>query len=362
VAFKVLGGEMSHNWQDVLIPPTATMEQTISVIDKGAMQLALVVDNSKTLLGVVTDGDIRRALLRHQGMDCTIDQVMNETPLVAQLGTSRNKLLSLMNAKGLGAIPLINQGQLVGVETLQHIIERPSYDNPVFLMAGGFGTRLKPLTDTCPKPLLKLGDKPILETILDSFISSGFHQFYISTHYMPEAIQQHFGDGSKWGVKINYVHEQEPLGTGGSLGLLPDDLPELPIIMMNGDVLTKIDFEQLLNYHNQYQPICTMCVREDEYQVPYGVVEADGSRITSLIEKPTHKYFINAGVYVVSKNMVDAVAKNHRVDMTDLIENYIHDQQYIAMFPVHEYWLDIGKMVDFYQAQKDVMQGGRFYG
>jgi len=353
---------MSHNWQEILIAPTATMEETISVIDKGALQLALVVDDSNTLLGVVTDGDIRRALIRHERMDSPIENVMNSSPLVAKQGTSRNKLLNLMNSKGINAIPLVSEGKLVGLDTLQRIIERPSYDNPVFLMAGGFGTRLKPLTDTCPKPLLKLGEKPILETILDSFISFGFHQFYISTHYMPEAIKNHFGDGSKWGVKIQYVHEEEPLGTGGSLGLLPKDLPDLPIIMMNGDVLTKIDFEQLLNYHNEHNPVCTMCVREDEYKIPYGVVEAEGARITSLIEKPTRKYFINAGVYVVSKDMVNNVKHNERVDMTDLIESYISQDKHVAMFPVHEYWLDIGKMVDFNQAQKDVMLGGRFGG
>jgi len=353
---------MNHRWQDIKVLPTTTMEETINVIDKGALQLAIVVDENDVLLGVVTDGDIRRALIRHHKMDCLISEVMHKTPVVAKLGTPRNKLLSLMNAKGLNAIPLLSDGKLVGLDTLQRIIERPSYDNPVFLMAGGFGTRLKPLTDKCPKPLLKLGDKPILETILDSFISSGFHQFYISTHYMPEAIESHFGDGSQWGVQINYVHESKPLGTGGSLGLLPKNLPDLPVIMMNGDVLTKIDFEQLLNYHNEFKPVCTMCVREEEYQVPYGVVEAEGNRITSLVEKPTHKYFINAGVYVVSKEMINVVEHNERIDMTDLIEGYINRNEHIAMFPVHEYWLDIGKMVDFYQAQKDVMQGGRFEG
>lgn len=351
---------MSHNWQEILISPLTSLEETISVIDKGALQLALVVDEKQHLVGMVTDGDIRRALIRHLGMEVPILEVMNTTPLVAEIGTPRNKLLSLMNAKGFHAIPLVKKGKLVGLDTLQRITEKPSYDNPIFLMAGGFGTRLKPLTDSCPKPLLKLGDKPILETILDSFITAGFHQFFISTHYMPEAIHSHFGDGSQWGVNIHYVHETDPLGTGGSLGLLPDTLPDLPIIMMNGDVLTKIDFEQLLRYHNEHKPICTMCVREDEYKVPYGVVESEGNRILSLVEKPTHKYFINAGVYVVSKTMVDAVDKNQRIDMTDLIEGYIKSDDYVAMFPVHEYWLDIGKMVDFYQAQKDVMQGGRF--
>ncbi|SEK49484.1 CBS domain-containing protein [Colwellia chukchiensis] len=353
---------MSHNWQEILVSPTTCMEETISVIDKGALKLALVVDNKRQLLGVVTDGDIRRALIKHLSMDVEIAQVMHKTPLIAPPDTSRSKLLAMMNSKGLTAIPIVKDGIVVGLETLQKVMDAKRYDNPVFLMAGGFGTRLKPLTDNCPKPLLKLGDKPILETILENFIASGFHQFYISTHYMPEAIREHFGNGEKWQVDIHYVHEDSPLGTGGSLGLLPKTLPDLPVIMMNGDVLTKIDFELLLQYHNQHQPICTMCVREDEYQVPYGVVEADDSRIVSLVEKPVHKYFINAGVYVVSQALIHKVRTNQRVDMTELVEAAIANQEYIAMFPVHEYWLDIGKMVDFYQAQKDVMQGGRFDG
>jgi UDP-2-acetamido-4-(D-alanylamino)-2,4,6-trideoxy-alpha-D-mannopyranose hydrolase len=351
---------MGHKWQEILVSPNTSMEETISVIDKGALKLALVVDSKRQLLGVVTDGDIRRALIRHLSMAAEISGVMHKTPLIAAPNTSRTKLLNLMNAKGLTAIPIVKDGVVVGLETLQKVIGAKRYDNPVFLMAGGFGTRLKPLTDNCPKPLLKLDDKPILETILENFIACGFHQFYISTHYMPEAIEQHFGNGEKWNVDIHYVHEETPLGTGGSLGLLPKNLPDLPVIMMNGDVLTKIDFELLLQYHNQHQPMCTMCVREDEYQVPYGVVEADESRIISLVEKPTHKYFINAGVYVVSQSLISTVHENQRVDMTDLIETAIANKDYVAMFPVHEYWLDIGKMVDFYQAQKDVMQGGRF--
>lgn len=351
---------MNHNWRDILIPPTATMEETISVIDKGALKLALVVDSNEHLLGVVSDGDIRRALLAHKGMNSPISQVMNSQPLTANVKTSKSKLLDLMHSKGLISIPIVENKVLMGLETLQKITQKTRYDNPVFLMAGGFGKRLKPLTDNCPKPLLKLGEKPILETILESFISCGFHQFYISTHYLPQAIRNHFGDGSKWGVDIHYVHEETPLGTGGSLGLLPANLPDLPIIMMNGDLLTKIDFVQLLAYHNEESPLCTVCVREDEYQVPYGVINASGNRITGLIEKPTHKYFINAGVYVVSRQLIERVATNQRIDMTDLIENAINNDEFVAMFPVHEYWLDIGKMVDFYQAQKDVMQGGSF--
>jgi dTDP-glucose pyrophosphorylase len=345
---------MAHHWKNILIPLHSTIAQTIAVIDKGAMQLALVVDEQNRLLGVVTDGDIRRALIRHQSMDSTIENVMNKSPSVAELGISKSRLLHLMNSKGLLAIPIIDQGVLVGLETLQKIVERSHYDNPVFLMAGGFGTRLKPLTDDCPKPLLKLGGKPILETIIESFIASGFHRFYISTHYLPEKIRDYFGDGSDWGVEINYVHEDSPLGTGGALGLLPKDLPDLPIIMMNGDLLTKVDFELLLNFHLAQNSIATMCVTEYEYQVPYGVVKLKEHQLVSMIEKPKQKFFVNAGIYVITPELIKCVDENQVIDMPTLIEEQIAKKEKVSVFPVHEYWLDIGKFNDFNQAQLDV--------
>jgi len=345
---------MSQQWQNILITAKMTVQETIAVIDKGALQLALVVDKDIKLLGVVTDGDIRRGLLNHKPLDCAIDEIMNKSPLVAEKGTSKARILSLMTRKGLKAIPLIQEGILVGLETLQKIVSRSHHDNPVFLMAGGFGKRLKPLTDNCPKPLLKLGGKPILETILDNFIASGFNNFYISTHYIPEKIQSYFGDGSKWGVNIKYIYEESPLGTGGALGLLPDDLPDLPLIMMNGDLLTKVDLEYLLAYHNEKNGIATMCVTEYEYQVPYGVVQTEGHQLVSMIEKPTNKFFVNAGIYVITPSLINRVAKNQVIDMPTLISNQIAKGDKVSVFPIHEYWRDIGKWNDYNQAQIDV--------
>ena len=345
---------MSQNWKNILIPPSTTMAETIEIIDKAALQLALVVDKDNKLLGIVTDGDIRRALIRHQSMDCLICDVMHKTPLTAQLGTSRSKLLNLMNKNGLLAIPIVDEDILVGLETLQKIVSRSHHDNPVFLMAGGFGTRLKPLTDNCPKPLLKLGGKPILESILENFIASGFHNFYISTHYMPEKIKDYFGDGSKWGVDIKYVYEEKPLGTGGALGLLPKNIPNLPIIMMNGDLLTKVDLEYLLAYHNEKNGIATMCVTEYEYQVPYGVVQTNGHQLVSMVEKPTNKFFVNAGIYVITPSLINLVSKNQVVDMPTLINEQIAKGDKVSVFPIHEYWRDIGKWHDYNQAQIDV--------
>ena len=282
---------MSHNWKRILVSPLSTIQDVLKVIDNESLQLALVVDIDNRLLGTVTDGDIRRALINGIPLSHPIAEIMFTTPTAVDSYTSKEQLLELMNIKKINSIPIVENGIVVGLETIHHITEKVKYDNPVFLMAGGFGTRLKPLTDNCPKPLLKVGDKPILERVILHFIKSGFHNFYISTHYLPEMIQKHFGRGEKWGVSINYVHEEKPLGTGGALGLLPKDLPELPIIMMNGDVLTKVNLEALLAFHNENDANATMCVREYEYQVPFGVIESKGKK-SKAWSKSLHSAFM----------------------------------------------------------------------
>ncbi|MDU0356117.1 nucleotidyltransferase family protein [Paraglaciecola aquimarina] len=343
---------MSHNWKNILIAPNSTIQQALKVIDSEALQLALVVDESNRLLGTVTDGDIRRALIQEKPLSLQVFEIMYKSPTTAPYNTPRGELLKLMEVKELSSIPLVERGVVVGLETLHKALHKNVYSNPVFLMAGGFGTRLKPLTDSCPKPLLKVGDKPILETVLLSFIKSGFHNFYISTHYLPDMIKDYFGDGSKWGVSINYVHEESPLGTGGALGLLPKDLPDLPIILMNGDVLTKVDLEALLAFHNKHDADATMCVREYEYKVPFGVIESDGYQIKSMVEKPTQRFHVNAGIYVISRKIIEQVNNNEVVDMPTLLERYLDGK--VLIFPFHEYWLDIGRLDDFNRAQIDI--------
>ncbi len=343
---------MSHNWQNILVSPNASVQEVLKIIDKEALQLAMVVDADKRLLGTVTDGDIRRALIKGIPLSVDVSEVMFTTPTVVQLGTSRQQVLEVMKGKGLLSLPIISEDKVVGLETLTKASQKAVYDNPVFIMAGGFGTRLKPLTDNCPKPMLKIGDKPILETVMRSFIRCGFSNFYISTHYMPEVIQDYFGDGSDLGVKIQYIHESEPLGTGGALGLLPDDLPDLPVIMMNGDVLTKIDFEKVLKFHDDNQASATMCVREFEYQVPFGVVESEDHKISSIVEKPVQRFHVNAGIYVIGKELVNSVEKNSRIDMPTLIESVLHTN--VMVYPFYDYWLDIGRMDEFNRAQSDI--------
>jgi len=346
---------MSYKWENTLVSPELKIEDVLSIIDKEALQLALVVDNNRTLLGIITDGDIRRALIQKKSLDTPLVEIMNNSPTVAEFGATKKELQALMERKKLLAIPLIKSGKIVGLETLHHLLHKPKYENPIFIMAGGFGTRLKPLTDNCPKPLLKVGDKPILETVLLQFIRSGFYKFYISTHYLPEMIQEHFGDGSRWNVSIEYVYEDSPLGTGGALGLLPDSLPDLPLIMINGDVLTNLDFSKLLSFHNNNIGDATMCVREYEYQVPYGVVEHEGPIVKSMVEKPMYRFLVNAGIYIIAPVIIKSVAENTIIDMPTLLENNIAEGKTVLNFPIHDYWLDIGRIDDFNRAQVDIL-------
>ncbi len=342
------------DWKKIAVKVDTTLEKAINILDDGGLRILLVWDDQGLLLGTITDGDIRRALIRHVSMDTLVADIMCSSPHVAYADWTRDEMRSLMERNRLLHLPIVNQkGMLLGIETLHGVLDKVRIDNPVFLMAGGFGKRLYPLTKDCPKPMLRVGDKPILELILQSFIDSGFHNFYVSTHYLPEKIRDYFGNGGKWGVTIKYVHEKSPLGTGGALGLLPQDEIGLPIILMNGDLLARVNYRSLLDFHSRDNATATVCVREFKTQIPYGVIKGDLGRITSIIEKPTQHFFINAGIYVLSTGLISRVRSGEVIDMPDLIEREISDGQTVNMYPLHEYWLDIGQMGDFQRAQED---------
>lgn len=343
------------SWESVLIGPDTRLADAIATLDGAGLKIAIVVDEERRLLGTLTDGDVRRALIRRLPMSTPASEVMFRTPHTATRDDSKERILSLMEKHGLLQIPILDSdGRVVGLETLHGLLQKRHKDNVVFLMAGGFGKRLLPLTNNCPKPLLKVGNKPILELIVENFVNAGFHRFFISTHYMPELIREQIGDGSRWGVSIRYVHEDEPLGTGGALGLLPHNEIDLPVIVMNGDLLTNLNFHNLIAFHEEHEAVATMCVREYEHRVPYGVIESDGHRISAMVEKPVHRFFINAGIYLLSPNLVTSVRPGTRIDMPTLLEQQIAQGKHVNMFPIHEYWLDIGRMEDFQRAQADI--------
>lgn len=343
------------NWQSALLPSTSNLREAMRALDKGSLRICLVVDINNKLLGTVTDGDIRRALLKDANMEDLVSSAMNTQPTTALATTSRNERLQLMQQQDLIALPLVDEaGRIIGLETLHQAMQPEQLANPVFIMAGGFGTRLQPLTDHCPKPMLRVGDKPMLEHLINQFKQQGFSNFYISTHYLSEVIQEYFGNGAKWEVSINYVHEDTPLGTGGALGLLPKDLPNLPLIMVNGDVLTKLSYAQLLAHHNKNNFAATMCVREDEHRVPFGVIETEDQLIVNMVEKPTYRYKINTGIYVLNPEVLNSVAKEQHIDMPTLLEQHKNQGRRIGTYTSYDYWLDIGQMKDYQKAQQDI--------
>lgn len=345
---------MKVEWERVLINPEDDIYHALELMNKESLRILLVVDVDRRLLGVITDGDIRRGLLRGLALTTEGSEVMNSAPLTAKFGTARAELVRIMEANEILAIPLLDDGIVVGLESFQSQVKRSLYQNPVFLMAGGFGTRLKPLTDNCPKPLLKIGDKPILELVLDNFIKAGFQNFYISLHYLPDMIKEYFGDGARWNVRIQYVYEERPLGTGGALSLLPDDISDLPLILINGDILTTIDLSKLIEFHEEHCGMATLCVREYQHQVPFGVVAGDGNKIVSMQEKPVQRSFVNAGIYVINSGVRKRTLHNTYLDMPTLLEDLIKESIDVYMFPIHEYWLDIGQIDDFNRAQIDI--------
>lgn len=343
---------MKQHWQRVLIRPETSLRETIEVIDRAALQIALVVDDEERLVGVVTDGDIRRALIRGLSLEHPVVDVMNKRPKVAALQDSKTQLIAMMEGHHLYQLPVVDdQGRVVRLESLQALYRQPSFPNPVFLMAGGFGTRLRPYTDDCPKPLLEIGGKPILETIIENFVKSGFRQFFIAVHYRSQQIKDYFGDGDRWGIKIRYIDETEPMGTAGAIGLLPDDLPDVPLIVMNGDILTQVDFSRVLAYHNEQQAIATLCVRQYEYQIPYGVVNLDQQRVVGIEEKPQQGCLVNAGIYVLDHSLIKVIAAQKKLDMPTLLNQQVDRGELVSMFQVNDYWLDIGREADFLQAQ-----------
>lgn len=340
-------------WRNVLISPETPIVKAIEIIDRSGLQIALVVNENDKLLGTVTDGDVRRAILKHLNLDEAVSTAMNPSPCYVYSGKSREKAIQIMKSKKLHQIPVVDKSlRVVGLEIADELFTPPPRDNLVLFMAGGLGQRLEPLTENCPKPLLKVGDKPLLETILESFVEQGFRNFYISVNYKAEIIKKHFGDGSRWAVDIKYLQEGKSLGTAGALGLLPAK-PELPLILMNGDILTKMNFGKLLDFHNKNMAEATICVKEYNNQIPFGVVTVKKNRLRKIEEKPKRHFFISGGIYVFNPGVLDNVSPGSVLDIPVLLRTLIAQEKTVAAFPIREYWIDIGQFDDYQKANND---------
>ena len=342
-----------RNWKHTLVRYDESIIATMRIIESSALQIALVVNEIGQLLGTVTDGDIRKAILRGVSLDEKVDIIMNKNPVYSSVNDSRDTILFKMKQKKIHQIPILDQKRLiVGLEILDEIVTHNEKENWVFLLAGGLGTRLGALTENCPKPLLNVGCKPILETIIESFAEYGYRNFYLSVNYKAKMIQDHFKDGNSLGVNIQYISENTRMGTAGSLSLLPEK-PRNPMIIMNGDILTKINFDQLMTFHEEHKAKATICVREYSVHVPYGVVQMDNYKLTNIIEKPKQTHFVSAGIYVLDPDTLDYIPQHQYFDMPDLFKKLMEEKSDIMAYPIREYWLDIGSKVDYDKANGD---------
>ncbi len=363
--------DIEDRLKKVVISPELSIADAIPVLDRAGWGVLLLCDAQRKLLGVVTDGDVRRAVMRGISFDQPCLSIASTQPIVAYAKASAEmpgaapaisaadalQIMDHSHSFLVNQLPVVDeQGQVVDLIMRSDLVAQSDLGVSAVIMAGGFGKRLQPLTEDLPKPMLPVGDRPLMERMIEHLRQSGIQQVNITTHYLSEKIAEHFGDGDAWGVKINYVTEDRPLGTAGALNLLPN--PDQPLLVVNGDILTNLDFRALMAYHQKNGADLTVAVRQYSLQVPYGVLECEGVRVLQVREKPRYTFLVNAGVYLLQPAVLAYIPSGQRFDMTDLIESLIQAGRLVCNFPIVEYWLDIGQLEDYQQAKKD-MESGR---
>lgn len=341
------------SWERVLVGPDTVLRDALIRIDQAGTQMALVVDDSRRLLGTLSDGDIRRALIKGLTLEDPVERAMHASPATVRAGESRQATVSLMKRLGLHQVPIVAEnGVIVGLEIMDDFFVPPVRDNWVIVMAGGLGSRLKELTLSMPKPMLKVGDRPLLETILRTYIDQGFRRFYLAVNYRADVIESHFRDGAELGVEIRYLRESKRMGTAGALSLLPQR-PNLPVFVANGDLLVKLDYTEMLEEHIAAGAAATMAVREYEFQIPYGVVQEGDGVIHRIEEKPIHRSLVSAGMYVLSPEVLDLLRPDEYLDMPALFEHIITRKMRTRCYRVSGYWIDVGHVSDYEKANRD---------
>ncbi|MEY3846355.1 MAG: hypothetical protein RJA66_622 [Actinomycetota bacterium] len=347
---------MIKNLTDLTVRPDASLLDTIAAISKGTKQIALVIDDAGVLMGTVTDGDVRRGLLRGLDMKALVTEVMNPNPTTAAVGDDAQTVMVEQLARMIHSVPVIDaSGKVVGLFTDADLVTPDEISTPVVLMAGGKGVRLYPLTKDVPKPMLKIGDMPILEIILRKLKSQGFKNIYISVNYLGNIIEEHVKDGAWLGLNVTYLHESQPLGTAGALGQLNGTLNE-PFIVMNSDLLTNCDFRQVIRFHKKTGAKGTLGVREYSFQIPYGVVNINGTEVESISEKPLHRSMVSAGIYALDPWALNLVPADEYCDMPTLLDKIKAEGEKVSAFPIHESWLDIGRHDDLNDARNNIEQ------
>ena len=339
--------------EEIKLSISSTIEEALKIIDSGGLRLGLVVDSANKLLGTVSDGDVRRGLLNGINLSESLEHVLHRNPVVCSVNDSKEDILKVAIENKIYQVPIVDESNtLLGIEEVNTLLKPSNYPNKVILMVGGLGSRLMPLTESTPKPMLHVGNKPILQTIVEKFASYGFTNITMCVNYKSDVIQDFFGDGANFGVNIDYLTEDKRLGTAGALSLL-DSEPQAPFFVMNGDLLTNVNFEHLLEFHQSNRATATMCVREYDFQVPYGVVNLQNGKITSIEEKPVQKFFVSAGIYMLEPSCLEYIPKNDFYDMPTLFSKLIELGEATTSFPLREYWLDIGRIEEYEKANNE---------
>lgn len=345
-----------------LLPPTATVRDAMRTLESCAAKIAVVVDADHKLLGVLTDGDIRRALLAGGTPGDPAAPLMNARPWTLKLGGDAAEMRDLMRRNVLRDVPILDdEGRVVGLETFNETFLDVDLPNAVVIMAGGRGVRLRPLTDSVPKPMLTVGDHPLLEIIVRGLVEQGFRRILLSVNYKADIIKDHFRDGQRFGASIRYIEENRPLGTAGALARLPEP-PRDPLLVMNGDILAKVDFRRMIDFHNLGQADATIGVRDYRAEIPYGVVRIDPTgTVRDLLEKPTETHVVNAGIYVLSPAAVAGLDADTPLDMPTLLRDRMAAGHTLRAYRIEDYWIDIGRQTDFARASDDFRRifGGR---
>jgi len=335
----------------LILKTDVSIRDSIETINQGRAQIALVVDNNNTLIGTVTDGDIRRGLLSGLTLETSVLEIMCEAFISTDQHCTRILAEQIMLRESITQLPILGvDGTVESIFLLNELSADRPLDNTVILMAGGEGNRLKPLTDSCPKPMLPIAGKPLLEIIIEQIIEYGFKNIVISVNYLKDQIMDYFSTGAQWGINIDYLEEPDRLGTAGALSML-SSTPQDAFLVINADVLTKVNFVDVLDFHNQRHASATVCVREHRTQIPYGVVTQDGNTVQSIDEKPLIVHQVNAGVYALSPSTLAFLREGDPCDMTELLERLLNAQHRVVAFPIHEYWLDIGNHASLDQAK-----------
>ena len=345
---------------NAIVSPVVSIENAIKIMDNAGLGVLLICGDDQFLIGILTDGDVRRALMKRISFKNPCEQIAEKNPLTAVEGITPVEALNIMDHGRrflINRLPILDKKNRVVDLWLRSdlIAGENNIDLQAVVMAGGFGKRLKPLTDDLPKPMLPMGDKPMMEHIIDQLREASVKDIRVTTHFMPEKIKDHFGNGENFGVKIDYVPEEKPLGTAGAIGLMPK--PDTTSLVINGDIMTGVDFRAMLEYHRMHNADITVGVRKFEIQVPYGVLKTDESKITGIDEKPVLDFFVNAGIYLLEPSVHKLIPKNERFDMTDLIESVISQEGSVISFPILEYWFDIGRLEDYQTAQDKLLNG-----